>query len=159
MDTLSHEAIASLKTVLDGLLSSVVNPDVQRQLTVLPVHLHPIGLGGGLSLHPDPLGVVEGRRLEAIALIYLQSQNVISLNEIASLISTQLIAQRHSDLMSQGILSIKLESQGALLPMHHSDSDAVRYKELTFRVVYEFRKLPIDSEGIIQTVPIQVTVG
>lgn len=159
MDSLSSEAIASLKTTLTNLLSSAVNANVQRQITILPVHIHPIGLGGFLSVHPEPIGVVEGRHLEAIALINLQSQNIISLNEIASTLSTVLIGQSRSDLLNQGMLSLKLESPGSLLQTRISESEEVLQKELIFRVLYEFRKLPEDSEGVIQDVPINLNVG
>lgn len=159
MDGLSQEAIASLKTTLTNLLSSVVDDSVQRQITVLPVHIHPIGLGGFLSVHEEPIGLVEGRHLEAIALINLQSQNVISLNEIASEISARLVGQSRSDLLNQGMLSLKLESPGSLLQTRLSETEDVLQKELTFRVLYEFRKLPVESEGVIQEVPINLNVG
>jgi hypothetical protein len=159
LDGLSSEAIASLKTTLTDLLSSVTNADVQRQITVLPVHIHPIGLGGFLSVHTEPIGVIEGRHLEAIALINLQSQNVIALNEIASTISTTLIGQTRADLLSQGLLSLKLESPGSLLQTRLSETEEILQKELTFRVLYEFRKLPVESEGVILEVPINLNVG
>lgn len=159
MDSLNIEAINSLKTVLTSLLSSVEEPDVQRQITVNPVHIHPIGLGGFLSVHPEPVGDVVGRRLEAIALITLQATDVTSLNTNVAAISTALIGESRANLLNQGILSLKLDTMGTLLKIQGAESGEMLQKELMFRVLYEFRKLPEESEGIIHHVPINLSVG
>jgi hypothetical protein len=82
----------------------------------------------------------------------------VSGNDTAALqtvaeVCAALVGADRAALRSLGILRINLGSPGSV-----SERAGNAARELSFRVLYEYMKRPVDSEGIIQQIPIQVAL-
>ncbi len=160
MVSINNEALEALATALRSLLPPVADPDLQPSLVVLPTRIGPAGIGGVVGTNADPRGEIVARRLEATALVTVRGEDNAGLDSAVADVTRALVAADRAALQSSGILRITLGNIGSRPEERPGGGpDRAQERELTFRVLYEFLKLPEAAEGVIQEIPIDLEVN
>src|SRR5215831_8995323 len=153
MDPVAADAFSGLADALGSLLPPAGDPSLAPELTINPVRMHPLGLGGYVGPHADPDGDVVGRFLEAKALVEVRAASVGGLDAAVGTVSQALVGARPADLRAAGILRLELDGLGEKAPPDQANSAS---QAVTFAVAYEFLKEPTDNGGTIASIPVDV---
>ena len=153
---INTEALNGLTTVIQSLLPDVVPPELPPFLLVTPMNITPTGLGGFVGLNNDPQGDILGRRLEATVHVTARAAGLEELNNAVPTITQALLGLDRATLLENGVLQISLDE---IAPVSSSGQPGELVRELKFRVLYEFLKIPEESEELIEQIPINVGVG
>jgi hypothetical protein len=151
VDGVLSGAIASLTAALQSLLPDVADPALRPTVHVIPLRIVPAGVGAYIGLSQDPLGEVRGRRVEATATVTARAESIAGLDQAVSQVSEALVLADRATLASSGLLRVTLDEVGPL-----GDAPA---RDVTFNVLYEHLALPTAGEGVIERVPLDLTVG
>jgi hypothetical protein len=153
MDATSVEALSALRTSVLALLPAVADPALQPSVVIQPLTISPLGLGGFVGVHDDPVGDIVGRRVEAIALVGVKAP-ADGLDAAVAGAITALLAADRATLLGHGLLRIAVDKIGEAT----SGSDPVQ-QPVSFRVLHEFLKTPTAPEDVIQSIPVNVQLG
>jgi hypothetical protein len=158
VDIITNEAISGLTAAMTTLLPLAPDPDLQATLAVLPQRVTPTGIGGYIGSHPEPIGDVYGRRLQARVDVTVRAGDLDGLVPAVADVSRALIGAGVMELRGQGILRIALDATGEAAVTGQGANQVAR-RELAFSVLYEHVRLPEAGEGIIETVPLLIDAG
>jgi hypothetical protein len=156
MDAIGVEAMDKLSATLEELLPPGDSPALAPTLEVHPLRIVPTGLGGFVGLSQGPAGEIVGRRLEAWARVAVKAASVDGLGDAVSAVTGALLAADRGSLRSRGVLRLELDTLG---PKPAADIAGVAEREIQFKVLYEFLKLPAEIGDVIQRVPIDLELG
>ena len=158
MDTLGVEALNRLTTTIQSLLPSVADPFLKPDLFINPLRLAPIGLGGFVGINASPPGEIVGRRLEASVHVTVRADTIAQLSGAVSTLTRAVLAADRTALIKQGIQRIALNEMGPKSVVEVGNDKKIAEQELSFKVSYEFLRLPQEAEGIIQQIPLELDV-
>jgi hypothetical protein len=147
MDALSELALTALDSAVTGLLPGTVPGGLTRQVRVVPSEVRPAGLGGYVGTHADPRGAVLARRVRATLELAVSGGNDVAASSYLNQMVRSLLLQSQADLRRDGIHRIALDPEGL----------EARSARLTLD--YEYRHLPTESEGIIDTLDLSLDVN
>jgi hypothetical protein len=151
MDSISVEALAGLNGAVQSLLPPVADPNLKPTVAIQPLAISGIGLGGFVGINDNPVGEIHGRRIDATVIIGVKAPADGIDAAVAGMLNSLLTADR-ATLLGQGLLRLRLDKLGD----PSSGADATVQQQVSFRVLYEFLKNPVDPEGIIQQIPLNV---
>src|SRR5215831_12040407 len=154
MDPVAADAFSGLADALGSLLPPAGDPSLAPELTINPVRMHPLGLGGYVGPHTLPAGDVVGRFLEAKALVEVKAASVGGLDAAVGTVTRALVGARPAVLRAAGILGLELDELGEKAPPPEPADNASQ--AVTFAVAYEFLKEPTDSGGTIASIPVDL---
>src|SRR5262245_56072652 len=115
MDPVAQEAFAGLAAALGSLLPAG-DPALAPELTINPVRIRLVGIGGYVGPHVEPDGDVVGRFLEAQALVEVKASSVAGLDAAVGTVTRALVGAGRDDLRAAGILRLELEGLGEKTP-------------------------------------------
>ncbi len=156
MDAIGAEAIDKLSATLEELLPPGDSPALAPTLEVHPLRIVPTGLGGFVGLSHGPEGEIVGRRLEASARVAVKAASAGALGAAVSAVTNALLAADRGSLRSRGVLRLDLDALG---PKPAAGAAGVAEREVQFKVLYEFLKLPTEDGGLIQRIPVDLELG
>jgi len=158
MATINNEAFDGLTAAMELLLSDVANSNLQTVLMANTFRIMPTGVGGFVSLNEDPAGEIFGRRVEATVVVTVRVQSVDVLNEAVMTVTRALLGAERKKLLQHGVFNIALDE---VKPRSVSGSGANRIVEqdMMFEVLYEFLKVPEESEEIIEEIPVNIELS
>ncbi len=139
MDVLSQFALSALDNAVNDLLTVAVPNGVNRQLSIIPSQIKPAGLGGYLGAHAEPSGPILARRIIATLDLSVSQGSDSSASTYLNQQLRVLLTQDRGDLQRAGFYKIKLDPER---------SEALNAR---FNVDFEYRHLPTDPGGIIET--------
>ena len=151
MDAISAEALNTLATALRSLLPVPADPTQAPDISIQSQSVSPTGLGGFVAVNDNPPGEIFGRRIDAVCVIGVKAA-VVGIDAAAAAINNALLAADRATLLGLGLLKISFVSSGETSTL----TPALVLRPLSFRVLYEFLKIPTDPEGIIQTIPLDI---
>ncbi len=151
LDDLHQLAVAALTTELAGRIPPPPQ-DVTFELFLSPKRFTPTGLGNFVGRHDDPLGSITGVRLAAEALVTVTVVEPADLNPAIAQLTSTLLAQDPAALRLDGIFRWQVS---AIEP----NPAGPLARDVRFDVLYEFIRLPEAGEGIIETIPIDLTLA
>ena len=150
MDALNTEAIAALRSIVAGLLPAAGDPADAPVLHIESASIRPTGIGGYVGPHPDPIGDLEGRTVEARLRIDLAGDVNTLATRYASLVDA-LLAQGAGELRAAGLLQFEMDP-----PV--GDVDTATARALSLDVLFDFIKVPETAGDVIESTPLQITV-
>lgn len=150
MDLNSAEALSGLRASIQALLPPVADPALQPSVTIQPLTISPVGIGGFVGLNDDPVGEIVGRRVEAIAVVGLKAP-VDGIDAAVAAAITALLAADRATLLGHGLLRLAVEKIGEA-----TSGPAPVQQVVSFRVLYEFLKKPASQEDVIQSIPVNL---
>ena len=158
MDAISAEALSSLTAAIQALIPAGNDPALKPSCFVNPIRVMPTGLGGLAGLNDTPAGEILGRRLEALVLVTARGETTDQLNTTVSAITSAVAGAERKDLSKQGIQRIVLNE---IRPKSVVDSGgkSISEQEVSFKVLYEFLKLPQQADGLISKVTLDMDVS
>ncbi len=121
-------------------------------LFVRPLQLTPTGLGHYVGQHDDPQGTILGVRVAAEAVVTVTVTGPAVLNEVITQLTAAVLAQDPTELRLEGIFRWQVASI-------EPTSNGANSRDVLFDVLFEFVRLPEAGEGIIETIPIDLTLG
>ena len=151
MDAISQSALVNLQTILDGYLPSATSPNVERDLLVIPKNIKPVGIGGYIGLHANPMDEIFGRHVSADAEISIGATNnnaSLIADEINS-ISATLATLGRETLRGDGIYFLNLTSLSE--PGNANENT----RRLHLSVEYEYQQIPTEAGGTIATIDLR----
>jgi len=151
MDAISAEALNNLNTALQSLLPVSVDPTLAPDISIQLQSVTPTGVGGFVAVNDNPPGEILGRRIDATAVIGVKAA-VAGIDAAAAAVHNALLAADGAVLQNLGLLKIMFVSAGETSTL----SPALVLRPVSFRILYEFLKIPTDPEGIIQTIPLNI---
>lgn len=149
MDAISGEALTSLMTTVNALFADL-NP--LPAVEISPTKITPTGLGGYVGVHEEPIGDLIGRRIEALVRVTVSNADSDVLNSAVLAVQNAVLSLTRAESVEKGIHRASLD------PTIAPSEDATK-RNLGFRLIYEFVKVPEDAEGIIQEIPLNLSVG
>jgi hypothetical protein len=152
MDPIAEEAFTGLAAALGSLLPPAGDPALAPELTINPVRIRPVGLGGYVGPHAEPDGDVVGRFLEAKALVEVKATSVSGLDAAVGTVTRALVGAGRDDLRAAGILQLELDELGEKTPPPQPTDSASQ--AVTFAIAYEFLKEPTEGGGTIAEIPL-----
>lgn len=156
----SIDVLTGLTNALRSLLPTVTDADLQPTILISPTRIVPTGLGGFVGTQDDPKGEVVGRRLEGTVLLTVKGRNADALNQAVTDAIAALVGANRSTLLQRGILQISLNTISVQSGTTTGGAPAPPLERtLAFHLLYEFLKLPTESEELIQHIPINLEVG
>jgi hypothetical protein len=150
MDPISVEALSALQASVLALLPDVADPDLQPSVVIQPLTISPLGLGGFVGFHDDPVGDIVGRRVEAIVIVGVRAQ-ADDIDAAVAGTLTALLAADRATLLGHGFQRVSVDKIGEAT----SGPDPAK-QPVSFRVLYEFLKTPTAPEDVIQSIPLNV---
>lgn len=151
MDTISAEAVAGLNAALVALLPAVAAPALTPDVSIQLQTISPSGLGGFVGINDLPPGEIYGRKIDAIVVIGVKAAP----NQIDAAVAAAgnaLLAADRATLGTLGVQRITLDEAGETSAL----SATLVVRPVRFRVLYEFLKIPVDPEGLIQRIPLNI---
>ncbi len=139
-DPVATAALAALDSAVSGLAWPAPPAGLSRQLNLSPNSIRPRGLGGYVGEHAAPRGAVRARLLDAILELRVSGGSDAAAGDYLRSLAGTLLTQQHGDLRAQGIERLR----------RHAD-DGVDPRQARFDVSFEYRHLPVASEGLIDT--------
>lgn len=137
---LAQAALAALDGAVNAIALPAAPAGLSRQLRVLPDVIRPRGLGGYVGTHASPRGAVRARLVNAVLDVRVTGgQDTAAGNHLTTVVRT-LLTQHPGDLRGQGIERLALRPQPTPDP-----------RGAQFDLRFEYRHLPTESEGLIQT--------
>ncbi len=156
VDAIAVEAVASLTTALTSLLPAPpADPALAPSILVTPLRIMPTGLGGFAGLHPEPQGEVLGRRVSARVTVRVAAANDAALDGVVRQVTQAVMTTGRDELAQLGFLKLGILQLGER-PTRPAGPPAPLRRDVDFDVLYEFLKLPEDTGGIIQAIPLDI---
>ena len=151
MSPINQEAIQDLNIAVQVLMPDSASPGVEVISTVSVQRISPTGLGGFIELNPEGNANILGRRLSAVLSVLLQGNNLANLQETADSVIEAFMGADRKTLLDNGILAIEQIDCAYRLP-----SGANREIELNFKLIYEYKQIPEETQEIIAEIPIHL---
>jgi hypothetical protein len=158
MDPLNAEALTGLTTALESLLPSPADPALAPDLSVSPTRFATTGLNGFVGFSHQPEGEILGRRVKANAVVGVKTETLDGLNGAVAGVTASIVGALRGDLRRLGILDVGVSGLGPQAPPAPGP-DGVARQEVTFDVSYAVLKLPVESNGVIASVPLDVDLS
>ena len=149
MTRLADEAVSALATLVDAMLSGTS----QVGVLVTPSRVFPTGLGGFVAPHVDPVGEVEGARVDAQVRVTVQAQDMAGLNAAATDVTMAMISPPPETLRQDGVLRIRMDDPGG--DVRSASGNRIQ-RDVRFQVLYEFLRFPDAGGGIIEEIPLNI---
>lgn len=143
-DALSVEALGILETAFAGLLPATIPGGLSRQVRITPTRIRPLGLGGYVGLHLEPGAALFGRHIDARADISVTGGNDNTARGYVATLSGAVLTQARADLAQAGIQRI-------------TSIPTTDPRELAFGIAFEFIKVPVGGEGVIEELILNTT--
>ena len=147
MDPLAELALTALDSAVTGLLPDPVPAGLTREVRVLPVTIRASGLGGYVGMHPDPRGAIHARHLAALVEVNIRGGQDGAASAYLDQVARSLLAQDRGALRRQGIHRVTLKPE----PLDPRSAQ--------FDLVYEYQHLPTSSEGVIDTLDLNLDLN
>lgn len=112
MDAVSTAAIDGLIAVVESLLPDLAEPGVERTMVISPLRVSPVGLGGFVGINREPYGAIQGRGVEAKAVVSLRAPGSEQLDRAAATLTKGVLGTDRAALGAQGILRLALDQVG-----------------------------------------------
>ncbi len=151
MDSITQEALTGLSAAIASLVPQPSDPKLKPIISVQPLSVSPAGLGGFVGINDNPVGEIVGRRIDAVVVVAVNAPANGIDAALAAAITAVLAADR-ATLLNLGLLRVALTTVGERGPGPQSSIQ----QPVTFRVLYEYLKLPVDPEGIIKEIPLNI---
>jgi hypothetical protein len=151
--SIDAEAIDELTAAVTALIPGGVPPPT---VALHPRTVRPVGLGGFVGLHHDPDGEIVGRRIDATISVSVVADDPDALANAAAAVNRALVAADRTALRRTGVLKLALDDVGPQTTVTGHGADL--RQTLTFSVLFEFLKRPEEPEGIIEEIPLDVTI-
>ncbi len=155
MDPIASEAVATLTTAVTSLLPPPVDPSVPHAVLVTPLRIATTGLGGFVGLNPDPQGEIFGRRIRARVDVNVGALTATGLDSALAHVTSAVMTTGREELSQLGILKLGVLELGPQ-PDASAAPPAAARRAVSFNVLYEFLKLPVQAGGVIQTIPLDI---
>lgn len=153
------EAIQALNTALSGLLPPVAGPQFTPDVLINPVKSHPAGIGGYVGLNSDPVGEVHARRLQAQVVVRIKADSLATLSGTESAVTNALVGANQTLLRTQGIYRITRDTDFGQVLAAADGLEVAAGKDIRFDVDFEYRRLPTQAEGVIDSVPLDLILN
>ncbi|MGD1855299.1 MAG: hypothetical protein ACFB2W_13730 [Leptolyngbyaceae cyanobacterium] len=158
MSTSFVEAVEALRTTLSQLLPTNLSPAVTLDLSVYPHKIKPTGLGGFIASHDTVNGDILGCQVDGDVSVLLQANQFDQLQTDVNILVTHFATLSREQRLENGLLRFRLKPLDKAESRDESGS-RVWMQTLRYQTLYEFLKIPTESEEIIQTVPINIQVS
>jgi hypothetical protein len=158
MDPLNAEALTGLTAALESLLPAPADPALAPDLSVSATRFATTGLNGFVGFSHQPEGEILGRRVKANAVVGVKTETLDGLNGAVAGVTASIVGALRGDLRRLGILDVGVSGLGPQAPPAPGP-DGVARQEVIFDVSYEFLKLPVESSGVIASVPLDVDLS
>ncbi|MGG6240857.1 hypothetical protein ACQ4N7_19725 [Nodosilinea sp. AN01ver1] len=160
MDFAIDEILAGLQAALSQILPDDLDSSVAVASVLLPISVKPSGIGSFISTNADPLGEVKGYQMEADAQIRVSTTDAVaSLDSALAQLMAAFSGLTRRRYLELGILRLGAAQVDPEIRQSGQGNNATLEQKVTFRIVYEFLKLPEDTEGIIQAVPLNLELS
>jgi hypothetical protein len=160
MDFAADEILASLQAIVQQVLPADFDETVAIASTLFPISVKPSGLGCFIAPNANPVGDIKGYRMEADAQIRLSTTGThASLDTALSRLMTAFSSLSRRQFLALGILRVGAASIDPEVRQLGQGDNATLEQKVTYRIVYEFLKIPEDSEGVIQTIPLNLEIS
>ncbi|MGB3201680.1 MAG: hypothetical protein WBA99_12300 [Nodosilinea sp.] len=154
------EILAGLQGVLIQILPDDLDSSIAIASTLLPISVKPSGIGSFIATNADPIGDIQGYHLEADAQIRVSTTDMLASLDIAlARLMAAFSGLTRRRRMELGILRLGAAQIDPEIRQAGQGNNTTLEQKVTFRIVYEFLKLPEDTEGIIQTVPLNLELS
>src|ERR1041385_8194671 len=110
------EALDSLNTTLQSLLPPVAEPALRPLLFLQPTRVIPTGLGGYVGINQDPPGDILGQRLDVLAVVTVQANDVADLDTATTNTTRSLLQTDRITLRTNGIFQLNFDTLGPKPP-------------------------------------------
>ena len=154
MSTIADAAVGGLAAAIESLLPDEPDPDVRPTVLVSPRRIAPTGVGGFVGLNEEPEGEIYGRRVDAHVFVTVRADDDDELPAAVTSVTRALLTPDRSTLAGEGIHRILLEEMGDA-----RRAGGIASRDLRFAVLYEFLRLPVAPEGVIETIPLDLDVS
>ncbi len=159
MDFAADEILASLQVILQQVLPDDFDEPIAIASVLFPISIKPSGIGCFIAPNADPRGDIKGYRMEADAQIRLSTTGTqATLDTALSHLMTAFSSLSRRHFLGLGILRLGTPAVNEVRQSGQGANTALEQK-VTYRIVYEFLKIPEDSEGLIQTIPLNLEVS
>lgn len=159
MDFAADEILAGLQVILQQVLPDDFDESIAIASTLFPISIKPSGIGCFIAPNADPVGDIKGYHMEADAQIRLSTTGTqATLDTALSHLMTAFSSLSRRHFLELGILRLGIPAIDPEVRQFGQDANAALAQKVTYRILYEFLKKPEDSEGIIQTVPLNLEV-
>ena len=158
MDAISAEALSTLTAAIQALIPAGNDPALKPSCFVNPTRLMPTGLGGLAGLNVEPAGEILGRKLEASVLVTVRGETSDQLHGAVAAVTSAVVGAERQQLIKQGIQRIVLDE---IRPKSivESGGKSISEQELSFKVLYEFLKLPQEAGQLISKVAMDMDIN
>lgn len=153
MDSISSEALVSLRSLLKGMLPPATDSAYEPKLAFSAMQLTPIGLGGFIAVNDDPKGAIYGRRINTVAVITAKAANEDQLSRVVDSLTDFFSIQDRRTLCRNGIYRIVLNDLGPVTTTGQGNN-TVASRDINFSVLYEYVKLPDVAEAVMTRIPL-----
>lgn len=154
------EILASLQGVLLQILPDDFDSSIAIASTLLPISVKPAGIGSFIATSVDPTGDIQGYHLEADTQIRVSTTDMLtSLDTALARLTTAFSGLTRRRRVELGILRLGAAQIDPEIRQTGQGNNTTLEQSVTFRIVYEFLKAPEDTEGIIQTVPLNLELS
>lgn len=138
-DPVSMEALGALESALSALLPGAAPAPLTRRMRVVPTEVRALGLGAYVGQHLAPDAPLLGRRVAARLEFDIVGGPDATAQAYAATLTGELLSSSRGDFAQRGIR--RLRTVAGTVP-----------RNLAFEVDFEFVKLPVASEGLIDRI-------
>lgn len=149
MDSVNVEAVTRLKSTILGLLPTPSAVEFTSDILIIQADINPAGISGIIGFSVDPIGEIQGRHVKASMIITVKSATPEELSSNVKNSIETLLSFGKGELRQQGLLKLSIEKPIVTKGIPPSD--------ITIKVFYEYQKHPEISEGIIESIPINMS--
>ena len=150
--------IDALSSAIAALLAPPADPAFQ--VAILPAQTSAAGIGGFIGHNKAPPAERFARRLEGQVVVRVFADTEAELLDVEAQVSRRLVAASPTLLRQQGILRLQRVLDAPDRRLESVDGIPAPFgQELRFAVKFEHAPVPAESEGIIASVPRDLTVA
>lgn len=153
--------IDALSSAISELLAPPpTDPALTPKVAILPVQTNLAGIGGFIGQSDAPLAERIARRLDGEVVVRVFAGSAAGLLDAEAQVSRKLLAASPTLLRQQGILRLQRVLDPPDRRLEAADGIAAPFgQELRFAVKFEHAPLPAESEGMIASVPQDLTLA
>lgn len=155
MDPLYLEALDRLSQAMTALLPPAGDPALAPQLNIMPKRVRPAGIGGLVGFQASPAGEILARSVTATAEVEVRAASLDALPGAVSSLVASVASAGRAELFALGIQRLELEGMG---PEPRPDDPPAR-RSVRFDVLFESIHRPVEAEGTIASVPLEIIAG
>jgi hypothetical protein len=160
MDFPVDEILAALQVALQQVLPESLDDLTTTAFTLFPRSVKTSGIGGFIALNADPVGEVKGYQMEVEAQLRVSTTaNALALGVAMSRIAAAFSGLSRRRRVELGLLRLTLGDIDPEIRQSGQGNSLRLEQTMICQVLYEFLKRPEDTEGIIQTVPLNVELS